>query len=316
MRPKRAAGWLESDACQYGVTPSRTRRAGTPLAPMVIAAERDLIADDQTLASYVDAFAPAWEWEDLVRWPPDVFALANLVLDQTEGYRFVVAPPTGRQWAPFESWEAHVDGAARAWKRSLGEPPRLVRDCLDTVDRFRDAPLAEVRSGAAWELNAALLTLPRWRTRPARMLPPRNEIFPASDSRPTPSSSSRRKARSRGSRRPRVRILPKTNFSARGITTRSISRYLGLCYEAIDVRWGSIGPCAACSSTSESRTRPSGPRTAAVTGTCRSSSSPASANCGQAGAGTGAGRGLGASFARAISTSPRRAAASESPVIV
>lgn len=43
--------------------------------------------------AYFSVFAPAPEWDELPRWPPDVFALANLVLDHTEGYRFVVAPP-------------------------------------------------------------------------------------------------------------------------------------------------------------------------------------------------------------------------------
>ena len=37
----------------------------------------------------------------------------------------------------------------------------------------------------------------------------------------------------------RVRIVPKTNFSPRGITIRSLSRYLGLCYESVRVRWRS-----------------------------------------------------------------------------
>ena len=40
----------------------------------------------------------------------------------------------------------------------------------------------------------------------------------------------------------RVRIVPKTNSSARGITIRSLSRHLALSYEAVDVRWRSIGP--------------------------------------------------------------------------
>src|SRR5262249_15743200 len=35
----------------------------------------------------------------------------------------------------------------------------------------------------------------------------------------------------------RVRIVPKTHFSGRGITMRSLSRYLALCYESVDVRW-------------------------------------------------------------------------------
>jgi hypothetical protein len=39
-----------------------------------------------------------------------------------------------------------------------------------------------------------------------------------------------------------VRIVPKTHFSQRGITLRSLSRYLALCYEPVAVRWRSIEP--------------------------------------------------------------------------
>ncbi|HSE82472.1 MAG TPA: hypothetical protein VLA87_12420 [Gaiellaceae bacterium] len=194
------------------------------------------------MASYVDAFAPAWQWDDFVGWPPDVFAVANLVLDQTEGYRFVVAPPTGRHWPPFDSWEAHVRGAARAWRRSLGEPPPLVQDCWDTVARCRDVPLAEVRGGTAWDLNAALLTLHALADEacadvasPKRH--PSGVRFEADAQRLLEAQGSLSRLSP-----VRVRILPKTNFSARGITIRSLSRYLGLCYEAVDVRWRSVGP--------------------------------------------------------------------------
>jgi hypothetical protein len=50
----------------------------------------------RTLESYFRAYGPAPEWDDIVNWPPDVFALTSLVLQHTESYRFVVAPPDGR----------------------------------------------------------------------------------------------------------------------------------------------------------------------------------------------------------------------------
>jgi hypothetical protein len=40
----------------------------------------------------------------------------------------------------------------------------------------------------------------------------------------------------------RVRVTPKTHFAARGITIRSLSRYLALNYESIDVQWRRIAP--------------------------------------------------------------------------
>src|SRR5262249_20829075 len=116
-----------------------------------------------TVASYFGSFAPAPAWDDLVWWPPDVFTLANLVLDHTEAYRFVVAPPAGHHWPPLHEWSAEVHAAARRWPYACpgraGELPSLVRRAWETVTRYRDVPLMEVRSGEAAALNAALLTL-------------------------------------------------------------------------------------------------------------------------------------------------------------
>ncbi|HKB20704.1 MAG TPA: hypothetical protein VKC65_06780 [Gaiellaceae bacterium] len=49
--------------------------------------------DEISLSSFFAAFSPAPEWSELARWPPDVFALANLVLDNTGAYRFVLRGP-------------------------------------------------------------------------------------------------------------------------------------------------------------------------------------------------------------------------------
>ena len=72
-----------------------------------------------TIASYFDAFAPAPAWDELLRWPPDVFALSNLVLDHTEAYRFVVAPPAGKRWPPVPDWTSEVTHAALEWRERL-----------------------------------------------------------------------------------------------------------------------------------------------------------------------------------------------------
>jgi len=196
------------------------------------------------VASYLGAFSPFPEWNELVRWPPDVFALTNLVLDHTEGYRFVVAPPPGRHWPPLEAWESRVRRAGRTWREANGEPPGLVGECWDTATRLRDTALADVRSGDAWELNVALLTL--------HALADEACAEAASPVRLRSSDSFHARAcellETRGSLSrfspSRVRVLPKTHFSARGITIRSLSRHVGLCYEAVDVRWRGVEPGA------------------------------------------------------------------------
>ena len=43
---------------------------------------------EHTIASYFAAFSSTPSWTDLRIWPPDVFALTNLLLDHTEAYRY------------------------------------------------------------------------------------------------------------------------------------------------------------------------------------------------------------------------------------
>ena len=201
---------------------------------------------EHTIASYFDAFAPAPAWDDLIRWPPDVFAMTNLVLDHTEGYRFVVAPPRGKRWPPCGDWAEQVSYAAVAWRDAVGTGagavPSLVGRCWETVTRHRDIPLREVKRGEAWQTIIALLTL---------------HAIADESCAGIVSSAARHAARpfearawdvleSRGSLARlsplRVRIVPKTHFTGLGITIRSLSRHLALCYESVEVKWRSIGP--------------------------------------------------------------------------
>jgi hypothetical protein len=181
-----------------------------------------------------------------VWWPPDVFALANLVLDHTGGYRFVVAPPAGAGWPPLPDWGGHVRSAGQAWRSALGKPgsrlPELLSQYWGVVTQNRDTPLAAVRSGDAWQLTTALLGL-------HAMADEACAGVAASGRQPAPPSFEARAwklLQEQGSLArispTRVRIVPKTNSSARGITIRSLSRHLALSYEAVDVRWRSIGP--------------------------------------------------------------------------
>ena len=191
-------------------------------------------AERPTVESYFRAFS-SLQWDDLVSWPPDVFCLCNLVLDQTEAYRFVVAPPPGHRWPPSDGWTHDVVSAAREWSAS-GEPPALVRRHWDLLADSKSVTLASIRGGEPWVVCEALLTLhacadqafagmaarghagdDAWMARAGAMLDQHGSL-----SRVSPA---------------RVRVVPKSNFAAQGITIRSLSRYLALFYESVDVRW-------------------------------------------------------------------------------
>ncbi|MGE5274118.1 MAG: hypothetical protein ACM3QU_10245 [Verrucomicrobiota bacterium] len=198
---------------------------------------------ERTVRSYFDAFSPAPDWADLTSWPPDVFALANLVLDHTEAYRFVVAPPPRRTWPPLPTWGAEVQAAAGAWRVSVGsgaKPPEFVGRLWRTVTRLRDVRLADVRSGAAWSLVTALLTLHAIADETCAEVVLRQDSAPSSFEAQAWELLQGRGSLSRLSP-VRVRIVPKAHLSARGITIRSLSRHLALCYESVAVRWRAAG---------------------------------------------------------------------------
>ena len=210
---------------------------------MVTQAAPVLETEGRTVASYFDSFGPGPPWEELVGWPPDVFALANLVLDHTEAYRFVVAPPPGASWPPEGDWNEQTRRAAAGWRWAAqplrGELPELIARNWAIVTRERDTPLERIRSGEAWELTTALLTLHATADEACA------EVVSAGRSEAASSFESRawQLLQERGTLSrlspARIRIVPKLHFANRGITIRSVSRYLALAYEAVDVRYRS-----------------------------------------------------------------------------
>lgn len=198
-----------------------------------------------SVASYFEAFSPAPGWDELLNWPPDIFALANLLLDHTEIYRYVVAPPAGRRWPPISGWNEHVASTAQLWRSSASDnadPPEAVRAYWDVVSQHRNTSLSAVRQGEPWELCQALLSLHAIADEACTGL--------ASMKEPTPEDSFETKAwslladnHSLSRLSPaRVRITPKSQVTGSGITIRSLSRHLALCYESVDVEWTRIEP--------------------------------------------------------------------------
>lgn len=198
-----------------------------------------------TVLSYFEAFSQRPSWLELSRWPPDVFALTNLILDHTEAYRFTVSPPQGGRWPPHGDWNEHVMRTASEWRTTATNPNRAppagVAKHWKVVLERRDTSLRALRLGEDCRLLRALLTLHAMADEACSGL---------SASRPPEAASFEARAwtmlRTRGSlahiEPTRVRITPKTQLASRGITIRSLSRYLALSYESIDARWRRIDP--------------------------------------------------------------------------
>jgi hypothetical protein len=196
-----------------------------------------VVIPDITIDSYVQSFSASPDWAAAAAWPPDAYALASLVLDHAEAYRFAVAPPAPWRWPPAPEWNESVVAAGRAWRASAScdgsSTPPAVREQVDVISRRRDTPLAAMRGGADAELSAALLTLHAMADEAAA------EILARS-----PREFEQRALALLGSHQSlsrfpasRIRVLPKTRVPTRGLTIRSFSRYLALSYEAVAVEW-------------------------------------------------------------------------------
>jgi hypothetical protein len=78
----------------------------------------DRYAGEPTLASTWEAIVGGRMTDELLEWPPDVFALTNVVLDRTEAFRFALSPVGAWPPARFSDWAGAVEEAGRqsaAW---------------------------------------------------------------------------------------------------------------------------------------------------------------------------------------------------------
>jgi hypothetical protein len=138
-----------------------------PAAPMVTRASPGWGAapKDPTLASAWQAVADTTIGDELLEWPPDVFALTEVILLRSEAYRFALSPPAGQTWPPasFPGWPGAVAGAARRWSswaedRNETIPGLLAQEWAVLRERA-GSPLNDLTQSRDWRLCEALLTL-------------------------------------------------------------------------------------------------------------------------------------------------------------
>src|SRR5579875_80371 len=122
-------------------------------APQPSADER---SPGPTVASLWLGVAGSAITDGLLEWPPDLFALTDVVLERAEVYRFALSPPSGVCWPPsrFASWRDAVQDAARGWCLSVQERdhalPELVTDEWAVVAEGVSVPLEELACGREW----------------------------------------------------------------------------------------------------------------------------------------------------------------------
>jgi hypothetical protein len=200
-------------------------------------------ASELTVGSYLAAFGCPLDRNHPVTWPADVFAVANLLLDHSEAYRYAVSPPAGHRWPPAPGWPARVSAAADNWRDALARgaevlPPDL-HGAWDVVVQHARLPLAGLRHGAQPAFCEALLTLHAVADEVHRVL-----AVPAAggpDAFAVRARTMLAELRSLSHLDPdRIRVLPKSQLTTRGLTIRSFSRFVALSYEAVDLEWSMV----------------------------------------------------------------------------
>src|SRR5262245_29086796 len=136
--------------------------ASESISRSVVADQSGATADPLTLASAWHAISGGRFTDELLAWPPDVFALTNVLLDRSEAFRFVLSPPSGLQWPPpgAADWSDAVVDAGREWSAWVedrrGLVPSMVAEAWSVALERADLPLTDLAEGRDGRVLRAL----------------------------------------------------------------------------------------------------------------------------------------------------------------
>lgn len=207
---------------------------------MVHIATGSSVSAPRTIGSVWQTIGAPVPWEELLAWPPDVFALTDLLLVQADAYRFVASPPAGNTWPPHDRWIGSVRTAGREWSKAarLGTAPgpAVILDRWETLSKAREVPLHLLSRGNPWNVCEAIITLHALADEACSSL----GAFDGDDGSAFAERAWAMLERDGSlSRCPpsQVRVLPKTHVPVGGITVRSLARYLSAHTSPVEVKW-------------------------------------------------------------------------------
>ena len=125
----------------------------------------EVVQQEPTPASVWQGVAGGLIGDELLDWPPDLFALTDVILGRSEAYRFAMSPPGAVGWPPEDSpgWAEAVVDAGRRWSAWVedgsGDIPDLLAREWKVVRAAADLPLAHLSEARDWRVCEALLTL-------------------------------------------------------------------------------------------------------------------------------------------------------------
>lgn len=200
---------------------------------------------EPVLASVWQAVASSAIGDELLEWPPDLFALTEVILQRSEAYRFALSPPAGSNWPPAEvpDWPDAVIGAARQWcawvENRNGGIPRLLAQEWGIVRARAEIPLSQLAEARDWRVCEALLTLHAIADEACAGL------GIARDASSADGCVYRARARELLARTGSlarvpahlIRVLPKVHTPPNGSSVRTLSRYAAVTVPDVAARW-------------------------------------------------------------------------------
>lgn len=202
-----------------------------------------------TVADELEHLAPGWTWTELLRWPPDAFALTSAALADSGAYRFVVCPADGRVWPPLGGeggWQERVRRVGAAWaataEASDGEPPEMVRGLGELLAAAETTDLAVLEEEAGWELLTSILTLHALADEASEGA----GIHTGTGLQRTAATMLAETGTLAHLSPDRVCVLPKLRPPAAGITPRSLSHHLAVNRSEVEARWYFPPDAVAC----------------------------------------------------------------------
>jgi hypothetical protein len=200
---------------------------------------------DPTVASAWQDVAGIPIAPQLLGWPPDVFALTDVILERSQAYRFAVAAVGNAAWppAPSAGWAASVEAAGRRWSACVGRDeaplPELVTREWGVLLERAGSPLEDLADGRDWRLCEAVLTLHAIADEACAGL---GGALDSSDAHSAGYRGRGRELLTRtGSlaRLPthRLCVLPKARTPPSGTSLGALARYACVQRSGVDVRW-------------------------------------------------------------------------------
>lgn len=205
----------------------------------------NLHTKEPTLASTWQAVSGSPITDEFLEWPADLFALTDVILGRSEGYRLVLSPTGDMEWPPrrFTNWSDAVEEASRQWSAWLehrqGPIPELLAEEWSFFRERAGMPLEHLAEGHDSRLCEALLTLHAIADEACAGL---GVALDRSDGKGCFYRARGRELLARTGSLARVpthfvRVLPKVRTPPNGSSLRSLSRYASVHGPGVEARW-------------------------------------------------------------------------------